>query len=51
MLMPSHFDSHITTDLKQEMLQVIKTGNGIPHVKEMYSALRKGIHGEKTTSL
>ena len=49
--MTSHFDDHKTTDLKQEMLLVMKTGNGIPHDEEMYAALHRGIHGEKTTSL
>ena len=46
--MTFHFDNHITTDLKQEMLKFIKTGNGIPRDEEMYAALR---NGEKTSSL
>ena len=29
--MTSHLDGHITTDLKPEMLSVIKTGNRMPH--------------------
>ena len=49
--MTSHFDDHITTDLKQEMLRVIKAGSGIPHDEKMYAALHTGLHGEKTTSL
>ena len=49
--MTSQFNDHITTDLKQEMPYLIKTGNRIPHGEEMYPALRMGIHGEKITSL
>ena len=51
LLMTSQFDGHIPTDLKQEILYVIKTGNRILHDKEMYAALRMGMHGEKTTSI
>ena len=49
--MTYYFHDQITTDLKQEMLKLIKTGNIIPHAEEMYVALRMGIHGEKTTFL
>ena len=49
--MTSHFDDQITTDIKQEMLRFMKTGNRIPHGEEMYKALCMGMHGEKTTSL
>ena len=49
--MTSHFHDHITTDVKQEMLKLIKTGNRIPHGEKMFVALRMGIHGEKTTSV
>ena len=49
--MTSHFHDYITTDVKQEMLKFIKTGNRIPHGEEMFAALRMGIHGKKTTFL
>ena len=29
--MTSHHDSHITTDVKSEMIPVFQTGNGVPH--------------------
>ena len=29
--MPPNLDSHITTDVKPEMLSGVKNGNGIPH--------------------
>ena len=32
-LMTSHLDSRITTDVKQEMIPVVQTGNVIPHDK------------------
>ena len=31
--MPSHLDSHRTTDIKPEMLSGVQTGNGTPHDK------------------
>ena len=31
--MPPNLDSHITTDVKPEMLSGVKNGNGIPHDK------------------
>ena len=33
--MTSHLDSHITTDVKPDMLSGVQTGNGIPH--EIYN--------------
>ena len=30
-LMTSHLDSHMTTDVKPDMLSGVQTGNGIPH--------------------
>ena len=39
LLMTSHFNSHITTDLKPEMLSHINTEDRIPHDEEMYVAL------------
>ena len=29
--MTSHLDSHMTTDVKPDMLSGVQTGNGIPH--------------------
>ena len=49
--MTSHFHDYITTDVKQEILKFIKTGNRIPHGEEMFAALQMGIHGKKTTFL
>ena len=49
--MTSKFHNNITTDVKQEMLLVIKTGNRISHGEEMFAALRIGIREAKTTSL
>ena len=49
--MTFHFREHITTDVKEEMLKVIKTENRIPHGEEMFAALRMSIHGKKTTFL
>ena len=51
LLTTSHLDDNKTTGLKHEMLQVIKTGNGITHDEKLYAALRRAIHGEKTTPL
>ena len=41
--MTSHFDSHVTTDLKLGMQSIIKTENIIPHDEEMYAALCRGM--------
>ena len=30
-MMTSHLDSHMTTDVKPDMLSGVQTGNGIPH--------------------
>ena len=49
--MTSHFHDYITSDVKQEILKFIKTGNRIPHGEEMFAALHMGIHGKKTTFL
>ena len=32
-MMTSHLDSHMTTDIKPEILSCVQTGNGTPHDK------------------
>ena len=49
LLIISHLDGHITTDLKPDMLSGIKTGYRMPQDPKMYVALRMDKHAEKTT--
>ena len=47
--MPSHLDSHTTTDVKPEMLSVDQTGNAIPHENIIYEEVPMRTQTEKTT--
>ena len=51
----NYFDSHTTTDVKQDMLPGGKTGNGIPHDKfnicgiaHAYKKRRQHFHAKTT---
>ena len=48
-LMTSQLDSHTTTDVKQEMLSGVQTGNGIPRDSYNISSIAYTRTNRKTT--
>ena len=46
--MTSHFDSHMTTDVKPDMLSGVQPGNGIPHHRYNIHGIYMCAQTEKT---
>ena len=46
-LMTSYLDSHMTTDVKPDMLSGVRTGNGIPHDKHKIRSIAHALTNRK----